>query len=72
MTINCDVPIEEARKVFAAAPEDGAAADYIESALEYWRLDFIDDQTLANDLRVVADWLSSKPQGAASTLSATS
>jgi hypothetical protein len=57
MTLNCDLGIDEARQNFATHPDDRSAADLLESAVEYWRCDQIDDVTLAKDLRSVLPYL---------------
>jgi hypothetical protein len=57
MTLNCDLGIDEARENFAATPDHHSAADLLESAVEYWRCDQIDDVTLAKDLRSVLPYL---------------
>jgi hypothetical protein len=57
ITLNCDLEIDEARETFAATPDGQSAADLLESAIEYWRCDQIDDVTLAKDLRSVLPYL---------------
>jgi hypothetical protein len=57
MTLNCDLGIDEARRAFAEMPDDGTAADLLESAVEYWRCDQIDDVRLVKDLRSVLPYL---------------
>ena len=60
MTLNCEVGIDEAVKAFDQAPDDGTAADLLDSTVEYWRNDFIDDKAAAMHLRKVADYLATK------------
>lgn len=60
MTLNCEVGIDEAVRAFDRAPGDGTAADLLDSTVEYWRLDFIDDRTAAAHLRKVANYLDAK------------
>lgn len=67
MTLNCDIPIDEARRAFAETPDDGTAADLLEATVEYWRCDQIDDVTLAKDLRSVLPYLERSATAAAAS-----
>lgn len=57
MTLNCDLPIEQAQEEFRESPSDETAAFYLESALEYWRCDQVTDNALADMLSEVLPYL---------------
>jgi hypothetical protein len=57
MTLNCDLGIDAARENFAKRPDDETTADLLESTVEHWRCDKIDDAMLAKDLRWILTYL---------------
>jgi len=57
MTLDCDLPLTEARRLFANASSEATAADLLDAAVAYWRSDLSDDLALAKDLRLVLSWL---------------